>query len=446
MNDRRQTADGGRLRADGPRQAKNDRPRSTIRAPSPAVHGPSSMVHRPGTLLVGQSGGGTPVINASLAGIIETAKAIEGVDRVLGMVHGVEGLLAGRVIDLGGLSAADLDHLAMTPSAALGSCRYRLEDGDLDRVLDQLRAWQVRYLCYIGGDDSARTTARIAAAAVAAGYPLTAVAVPKTIDNDLPCLDHTPGFGSAARLLAAVTQDVAADARAMRRVEPVRLIETKGRDSGWLTLAAAMARPDRSPDEPPHLFYVPERPLSVDQFLGDVEGVLARTGFCVAVVAETIRDAQGELLGADRAGFVDAFGHRYSDGPAPYLARAVERRLGTRARFDRPGTLLKTGAYLASTVDRAEAREVGRAAARLAAESASGDHATRPRMITLERLPGPKYRCRTGVVDLDQVIGRSKTLPDGWLAEDRRRINPAFYQYLEPLLGEPLPAHFRLLD
>ena len=362
------------------------------------------------------------------------------------MVHGVEGLLAGQVIDLSDLSAADLDHLAQTPSAALGSCRYRLAEDDLDRLLDQLRTHQVRYLCYIGGDDSARTTARIAQAAEAAEYPLIAVAVPKTIDNDLPCLDHSPGFGSAARLLAAIARDVVADARAMRRLEPVRLIETKGRDSGWLTLAAAAARPGGAPDEPPHLFYVPERPFSLDRFLGEVEDVLARTDFCVAVVAETVRDGRGQLLGADREGFVDAFGHRYSDGPAPYLARTAEGRLGVRARFDRPGTLLKTGAYLASTVDRAEAREVGRAAVRLALAQAQGDRSARPRMITLERLAGPAYRCVTGSVDLDQVIGGRRTLPDGWLAEDGRRIDDAFYQYLEPLLGEPLSTHFRLLD
>lgn len=399
------------------------------------------MSERP-TLLVGQSGGGTPVINASLAGVIEAARADARIGRVLGLIHGVEGLLAGEAIDLGRLGAEDLDALARAPSAALGSGRYQLGADRLDEVVARLRAWQARYFCYIGGDDSARTTAAVAEAARAAGYPLSAVAVPKTIDNDLPAMDHTPGYGSAARFLIAATRDIAADALAMRRVEPVRLIETKGRDSGWLTIAAALARPHRAASDPPHLFYVPERALPLDRFLGDVENVLARHGYCVAVLAETVRDEAGELLGAiAEGGFVDAFGHRYTEGPAPYLVRELAGRLGVRARFDRPGTLLKTGVYLASTVDRAEAREVGRAAVRAAlAASEAG-----PRMITLERLPGPGYRCITGTVDLDQVVGAVRTLPAAWLPGESREIDDGFYQYLEPLLGDPLPAHFQLL-
>ncbi|HEX2172114.1 MAG TPA: diphosphate--fructose-6-phosphate 1-phosphotransferase [Dehalococcoidia bacterium] len=397
-----------------------------------------------GTLLVGQSGGGTPVINATLVGVVEAAQAGPSPSRIVGLVHGIEGLLRGETVDLGGLPAGDLDRLAATPSAALGSCRYKLREDDLDRVIDRLQALGAGSFCYIGGDDSARTTAAVARAAASADYPLTTVAAPKTIDNDLPEMDHTPGYGSAARFLIAATRDIVADAWAMRRVEPVRLIETKGRDSGWLTVAAAAARDPRpDPEAPPHLLYIPERRISIDRVLADVEAVLGRHGYCVAVVAETVRDETGALLGDDQSGgFVDAFGHRYSDGPAPFLAREVARRLHVRARFDRPGTLLKTAAYLASPVDRVEAREVGRAAVRLAQAAAPGDP---PQMITLERSPGAGYNSTTGSVGLDRVLGRVKTFPEAWLAPNGRGVAPAFFTYLDPLLGDPLPAHFRLV-
>lgn len=395
------------------------------------------------TLVVGQSGGGTAVINASLAGVIEAARESRAFDRILGLVHGIEGLLAGDAVPLDDLSPAQVETLAATPAAALGSCRYKLRAADEAAALARLDAWNARAFLYIGGDDSARTTARIAALAEAAGRPLSAVAIPKTIDNDLPVMDHTPGYGSAAKAFAAFVRDVAVDAVAMRRVEPVRLVEAKGRDSGWLTLAAALARPDPAGLGAPHLLLPPERAFDPDDFTGRIEACLAREGYCVAVVAETVRNAAGNLLGqAADEDFVDAFGHRYTEGPGPYLARLIEERLKVRARFDRPGTWLKTAGLLTSTVDRAEARAVGREAVAYAVAHPTGG----ARLITLARESDTPYRVSYDSTPLDSVIGRVKVVPDAWLPAPDGPVHPDFITYLRPLIGGPLPEYLRLID
>lgn len=395
------------------------------------------------TLVVGQSGGGTAVINSSLAGVIEAARASGFFEQVLGLVHGVEGLLSGDAVPLDDLSHGQIETLAATPAAALGSCRYKLRAADEATALAQLDAWDAAAFLYIGGDDSARTTARIAALAAVAGRPLAAVAIPKTIDNDLPAMDHTPGYGSAAKAFAAYVRDVAVDAVAMRRVEPVRIVEAKGRDSGWLTLAAGLARPDPAGRGAPHLLLPPERVFDPDDFAGRVEACLARDGYCVAVVAETVRDAAGNLLGQGGGeDFVDAFGHRYTEGPGPYLSRLVEKRLKVRARFDRPGTWLKTAGLIASAVDRAEARAVGREAVGYALAHPAGS----ARLITVERESDTPYRVSYGSTPLDNVIGRVKLVPDAWLPAPDEPIHPDFITYLQPLLGGPLPDYLRLIN
>ena len=386
-------------------------------------------------LLVGQSGGPTPVINASLAGVLEEGARLGAFPRVLGLRHGIEGALSGDVVPLDGLGPADWDALAGTPAAVLGSCRHKLSAADTGRVLDTLVANGVRWFCYIGGNDSMDTADRIGRAAAAAGYDLAVWGVPKTIDNDLVETDHCPGYGSAARYWAVSTQEATLDLAAMRRYDRVLILETMGRNAGWLTAACALYRRDER--DGPHVLLLPERPFSEEDFLARVEGTLERVGYCVVATAETIRDGKGEFVARSRGGF-DHFGHPILTATGEALAQTVTARLGVKARVTKPGTFQRTSAALVSAVDAAEAREAGRRAAR---HLASGE---RGGMVTLTRADIGAYRCEYGVVALERVANRERRLPDAYLAEGQPGVTPAFLAYGVPLLGPPPPARFRL--
>ena len=389
------------------------------------------------TLLVGQSGGPTAVINASLAGVVRAALSSAVFDRVLGMRNGVQGALDGRLADLSGLDASSLDRLARTPSAALGSCRYKLRDGDAQRLVQLCRTQDVRALVYIGGNDSADTSACVEAAAQAEGFDLRVVGVPKTIDNDLPATDHCPGYGSAARFVAQTTRETALDTWAMRSTDPIKLVEVMGRHAGWLPGAAWLARVD--PDDAPHLVYVPERPVSAEQVVEDVRRVHQRLGWCVVVLCENQPEPGGSVIGAQgEPRWIDAFGHAYYDSPAQALAQRVQQTLGVRARFDKPGTIQRMATAYVSSVDRAEAELVGETAVREVLEGGSGV------MVTLEREPGPGYRVSTGTVGLDVVANQQRRLPDDFVNPDGNGLTEAFETYARPLLGEPLPLFQRL--
>lgn len=394
------------------------------------------MTPRAGALLVGQSGGGTAVINASLAGVLARARE-RGVERVLGMWNGVEGLLSNGLLDLSTLSDEVVSLLPSTPSGALGLCRYKLLDGDAERAVAVLRDHDVRWLVYIGGNDSAQTAESIQRQAHGEGYELAVVSVPKTIDNDLPETDHTPGYGTAARFLAEAALYVGLDAWAMRGVDQVRILEVYGRDAGWLAAATSLARSRES--DPPHILLLPELPFDEERFLAAVHATLRREGFAMIVVGEMLRNAGGVLLGADRAGRGDAFGHAESRRPGATLQALVERRLGVRAKYDRPGSLQKVTAWSASPVDTREAVDVGKAAVDAALGGSPGA------MVTLIRDgTAPAYRCSTGLVPVTAVAGRIRHMPAAMLAPSGLDVDGSFLEYARPLIGGPLPAVARL--
>jgi len=386
-------------------------------------------------LLVGQSGGPTAVMNSSLLGVIEAALDRSEVSNVLGAIDGIEGLLEGQAIDLGHEDHATLRALRRTPSAALGSCRYKLQSGDADRLLDQLRRLGVGYFAYIGGNDSADTAHTLARRAAEIGQDLRVIAIPKTIDNDLPSTDHCPGYGSIARFVATALQDVGRDTEAMHRLDPVKIVEVMGRNAGWVAAASALGKRDGR--DPPHLICPPERLLDLDQFLDSVQAVQRRLGHAVIVVAETVRGADGALIGADRD-VRDSFGHRRLVEPARKLAALVEERLGLRARYDRPGTIQRMSSPCQSEVDLNEAEAAGRHAvdALLAGNT--------DQMVALIRPPGPGYRCDFGLAPLSAVANVEKPLPPAFFPGDDALPTPAFRAYAEPLLGGPLPEHARL--
>lgn len=389
-----------------------------------------------GRVLVGQAGGATAVINSSLAGIVEEAQR-QGLE-VWGMRRGAEGALQEEFLPLGNLSEQELVALAATPGAALGSSRHKLTHEDLETLLDSFARHHIDTLLYIGGNDSADSVHRLSLRAAAQGRHLRAIAVPKTIDNDLPVTDHCPGYGSIARYVAIATMDSARDTESMPTMYPVKIIEVMGRDAGWVAAAAGLGK--REPQDAPHLIYLPERPLSRERLLADVQRVYGEFGRVVAVVTETVRDEGGHpfadpSLSAER----DAFGHPLLRGTADTMCRLIQSELGLRSRFDKPGSLQRMSMLCASRTDLDEAAAVGRAAVRLALNDITD------RMVTLVRDSNEPYAWHTESTPLEAVANRQRLLPDEFIAPDGTAVTDSFRSYAMPLLGpQPLPHYVRL--
>jgi 6-phosphofructokinase len=389
-----------------------------------------------GNLIIGQSGGATAVINASLAGAVQAALTDQRIEGVYGMLHGIEGFFKEDLIDLRQQPAEIWSQLLFTPSAALGSCRYKLQQDDPERAIELLRRYNIHYWLYIGGNDSADTAHRLAQAAQHVGYELHTISIPKTIDNDLPCTDHCPGYGSAARFIAMATMDSTMNTISIPWHYPVKVIETMGRDAGWLAASSALGKRDEQ--DAPHIILFPEQPFHEDCFLQQVEAVYRRVGYVVIVAAETIRDEKGQALGTVGQVGTDAFQHPLLSGAAQSLVELVKRELNLRARFDKPGDLQRMASQEVSTADRDEAYLVGKMAT-LAALDGEND-----KMVTLVRHNEPAYHCTTGLVDLAEVANVQRLLPDEFLDESRTMVTQAFYDYALPLIGEPLPHYPRL--
>jgi 6-phosphofructokinase 1 len=392
--------------------------------------------HTHGNLIIGQSGGATAVINASLVGAIEAARQEGQIDNMYGMLHGIEGFLKEDIIDLRQQPSDILTGVLHTPSAALGSCRYKLQEHDPERVIDLFRKYNIHYLIYIGGNDSADTTHRLAEAARYVGYELQAISVPKTIDNDLPFTDHCPGYGSAARFIAMATMDSTLNTIAIPEHYPVKVIETMGRNAGWLAAASALGK--RDDIDPPHIILMPEQAFNAQRYLEQVEAVYRRIGYAIVVVSEALRDEDGEPLGAAGQAGNDAFQHPLLSGAAQYLVELVKQHLNLRARFDKPGDLQRMALHSISRTDQQEAYLVGEMAvqALLAGES--------DKMVTLVRHTEPTYHCTTDLVALAKIANVQQLMPAEFLDETKTMVTRAFYDYALPLIGEPLPQHTKL--
>jgi 6-phosphofructokinase 1 len=327
-----------------------------------------------------------------------------------------------------------LERLRRTPSSALGSCRYRLQPGDAERLAGLCKDTGIEAFVYIGGNDSADTALQVGRAS---GGALSVVGVPKTIDNDLAGTDHCPGYGSAARFVAQTTRETALDTLAMQATDPIRIVEVMGRHAGWLPAASWLAR--QAEGDAPHLVYVPERPRALETIVHEVREVYERLGWCVLVLCENQRAPDGRVLGAaGEPRWVDAFGHAYFESPAQFLSRELQAALRVRVRFDKPGTIQRMATGYVSRTDLEEAELVGREAVRLAADGVSGV------MVTLDRAAGSVYRVTTGTVALDIVANQQRRLPDEFFAPNRAGLTDAFVAYATPLIGEPLPEFLRL--
>ena len=394
------------------------------------------MATRKRNLLVAQSGGPTAVINNSLVGVIQEALEQREIGAVIGAVRGIEGVLENGLVDLTAEDSETLRLLRQTPSSALGTSRHKLQPGDLERILEAFDRYDIGFFCYIGGNDSMDTTQRVAALAAARGLDLRAIGVPKTVDNDLQETDHCPGYGSAARFVVSTLRDAALDTEASAASTPVKIIEIMGRHAGWLTASSVLAREGRA-DAGPHLVYMPERPVTVDQIVADVERVVSRRGYCLVAVSEGVHDPTGQLL-ATASQKVDAFGHVQLGGVSALLADRVGAATGLKTRFEKPDTMQRSSTALMSAVDAEEAYQVGREAVRAAVRGVTGV------MVGLVREAGPSYRVSLRLVPLEQVANRERLLPADYQAPPEEGATPAFAAYCRPLIGPPLPAHGRL--
>ncbi|MFH1005891.1 MAG: 6-phosphofructokinase [Candidatus Latescibacterota bacterium] len=390
-----------------------------------------------GNIAVGQSGGPTAVINSSLAGVIEEARKHSDITGVYGMWHGIEGFLREELIDLYAQPTEILEGLKRTPSAALGSCRYKLKEPDYERILDLFRKYNIRYFHYIGGNDSQDTSNRISKMAQEQGYELRVIGVPKTIDNDLSATDHCPGYGSVARYIAVTTQEMGMDTEAIGSVDHVKILEAMGRNAGWIAAAAMLGKKDE--EDPPHLIYVPERPITWAGFLSDVQRVYDRLGYCVAVVCEGLTDADtGAPITASASSVdVDAFGHKQMGGVADTLCKEISAQLKIKARYDKPGTIQRMSMALSSQVDLQESYMVGAQAVREALSGKTGS------MVTLVRESNHPYRCGTGLVPLADAALAEKKLPADYFNQAGNFPTEGFAKYARPLIGGPLPEYVR---
>lgn len=394
------------------------------------------MAELVGNVLVGQSGGPTSVINASVAGIVAEALNHECVEEIYGALNGVLGILNEDFIDLASESQQQIRALRHTPGAALGTCRYKLKkQQDYERVLEVFKAHNIRYFFYIGGNDSQDTADKISKLAGEQGYELRVIGVPKTIDNDLPVTDHCPGYGSVIKYLATTVREVACDSEAMGQGDLVSIIEVMGRSAGWIAAGAALAKRRDHPHDPPHLILLPEVSFNQEKILEDIRRTLKREKFCSIVVAEGLVDPDGNYVAANAQ--TDAFGHAQLGGAGDALAEIIETNLpGVKVRVAKPGLMQRAAAHAASKTDADEAYLAGQAAVRAAVDGQTD------KMITLLRGDADQYTCETGLAPLADIANGIKKLPTEWINEDGVSMNFQFLRYAQPLIqGEVAVPH-----
>ena len=391
-----------------------------------------------GNAIIGQSGGPTSVINASLVGVVDACLGAAEIRAVYGMRWGIEGFMQDMLVDLRAQSRATLDAVRETPSSALGSCRHKLRDEDLPRILELLERYDIRYFFLIGGNDTMDTIHRVEVACRARGHELFGVGVPKTVDNDLFGTDHTPGYPSAAQYVAYSIAQGGILARDMQRVDKFTIFQTVGRDAGWLPAAGVLGK--REEADPPHLIYFPERPFDPERCVADVADCIQRYGYCSIVIGEGLRYADGRPVSGSRT--QDAFanveyGAMGGSSVAMVVHRMLSDRLGVRGEFQVVQSLQMCASDRRSRLDAEEAYQCGREAVRLALSGRTGV------MVSLIR-PEGEYRTTLGTVALEEVAGRPKLMPDEFINAAGNFTTPAYLDYARPLVGD-MPA-FAALD
>lgn len=377
--------------------------------------------------IIGQSGGPTVAINASLSGILQEILKFHLYDKVYGMINGIEGLLQEQFIDLTQIfnTQEALDRLAFTPAMYLGSCRYKLPK-DSEEVYTYLfnffEANQIQTVFYIGGNDSMDTVLKLSAYAKAHQKPVNVIGIPKTIDNDLPVTDHTPGFGSAAKYVATSILEIAHDTY-IYHIPSITIVEIMGRNAGWLTAASILARTDYSPA--PDLIYLPEVPFSVSSFISDIKHIFKTRKNIVIALSEGIKDENGHYISAS-SNAVDAFGHHQLCGAGKTLENLLKKELGIKVRSVELNILQRASGHIASRTDLEESIQIGQAAARLGSANETA------KMLCYHRT----YPYHIDIIahDVCEIANREKTVPLEWITPSHNDLTQEAIDYLRPLI------------
>jgi 6-phosphofructokinase len=389
--------------------------------------------------LYAQSGGVTAVINASAYGVLDTARQHpDRIEKVYAGRDGIIGALTEDLIDTSTESDAAIEALKHTPGGAFGSCRYKLKSikenrAQYERLIAVFRAHDIGYFFYNGGGDSQDTSLKVSQVSKELGYPLVCIGVPKTIDNDLPITDCSPGFGSVAKYVATSMGEVALDLASMCRTSTkVFVLEVMGRHAGWITAACALAQAD--PDNAPYILLFPEVALDEERFLAKVGGNVQRHGYCLIAAAEGVKTADGKFL--SEAGLKDAFGHAQLGGVAPVIAGMVRDKLGYKYHWAVADYLQRAARHIASNTDLEQAISVGRAAVEFAL---AGKNAVMP---AIRRLSDAPYRWEIVAAPLADVANQEKLLPKSFMRADGFGITAEARQYLAPLIEGEAPTPY----
>ena len=401
-----------------------------------------------GAAIFGQSGGPTAVINASAYGVIRAALDAEEITKVYGAEHGIKGVLDDRFFVMDEEDPEELRLLLHTPSSALGSCRYKMADPEVDdtdykRILEIFKKYNVRYFFYNGGNDSMDTCNKISRFMESANYECRVMGVPKTIDNDLYGTDHCPGFASAAKYIATSCMEINKDARVYDN-GMITIVEIMGRHAGWLAGSAALATEFGSG---PDLIYLPEVDFDMDKFLSDVEKIYKKNGKVLVAVSEGIHYADGSFVSEAKTSATDGFGHAQLGGLASMLAEIVKEHTGAKVRGIELSLLQRCGAHLASETDIEEACASGMEAVHQAVSGVTG------KMVAFQResIDGA-YHCKLVLIPLTDVANYEKKVPLEWINDEHNGLKHEFIDYVLPLIqGEPklplehsLPRYARL--
>ncbi|MBR0164176.1 MAG: 6-phosphofructokinase [Lachnospiraceae bacterium] len=392
-------------------------------------------------IIVGQSGGPTAAINASLAGVYRTARE-RGYQKVYGMLHGVQGLLEEKYIDLSEHITNELDEeiLKRTPASFLGTCRYKLppiHEGmeTYEKIFGILEKLEIDVFIYIGGNDSMDTIKKLSDYAILKGYEQRFIGCPKTIDNDLALTDHTPGYGSAAKYIGTSMKEIIRDGICMEYDKGVvTIVEIMGRNAGWLTGASALSKGEDC--EGPDLIYLPELDFDIKKFGEKIKKLLKEKGSIVVAVSEGIHTKDGTYVCdlGESIDFVDAFGHKQLSGTASYLASYIAGEFGCKTRSIELSTMQRSASHLASRIDISEAAEIGGAAVKAADEGESGE------MVVFKRLSNDPYQCTTEVKNVHKIANEEKLVPREWINKEGDYVTKEFITYVKPLIqGDVAP-------
>lgn len=388
--------------------------------------------------IVAQSGGPTAAINASLLGVIKAVLSSDQFDHIYGAINGIEGILNHNIMDLGSVFQQPYQQslLKQTPSSYLGSCRFKLPDfhqsDDLyQAIFSFLKEKEIACFFYIGGNDSMDTVDKLSQYASENHINVQVIGIPKTIDNDLPGTDHTPGFGSAAKYIASTVKEIGCDS-SVYDLKSVTIVEIMGRNAGWLTASSALARNESF--FAPHLIYLPEVPFNINVFLKQVEQKVSLYSNIVVCVSEGIRDEnQSYICESASSGLTDTFGHKCLSGTNKVLETLVRQHLGYKARGIELNVCQRCASHIASLTDLEEAENIGAQAVKFAAQGLTG------KMLSFRRISEDPYQVQIEAIDIDLAANLEKTVPIEWITPDHCDVTPELIQYCKPLIqGEPV--------